>query len=124
MLDLPRTLGRTLTSLGLLALGAASAQAQGPVCDGTRAGIVACVEGRLCACGMGRGSAATGLPDGMRWDCGILRPRCGGPLPATVDPYLGPLPEALSIESNTNHITTNNRNRMQVGDEHDRKHPR
>ncbi len=93
------------------------AAAQAPACDAQAAGTVACVAGRLCACGFGRGSPATGLPDGFRWDCGVLRPRCGEPVPATIDPYRGPLPDALAIERETTNITTvtGDRNRTRVG---------
>ena len=100
---------------------ATPAAAQSPTCADANAGMVACIAGRLCACGLVRGSVATGLPDGFRWDCGILRPRCGEPVPATLDPYLGPLPEALSIERETNNTTIINRNRAQTGgDRYDR----
>src|SRR3712207_3442269 len=75
--------------------------AQAPACDAQAEGTVACVAGRLCGCRFGRGSPATGLADGFRWDCGILRPRCGDPIPATIDPYQGPLPDALAIERET-----------------------
>ena len=83
---------------------------------------MACFAGRLCTCRLARGSAATGLADGFRWDCGILRPRCGGPLPATIDPYLGPLPDALAIERETTNITTvaGDRNRTRVEGGHGR----
>lgn len=102
----------------------APAAAQSPGCDGASTGLVACIAGRLCACGFARGSAATGLPDGYRWDCGILRPRCGEPVPATLDPYLGPLPEALSIERETNNTTIINRNRAQSGSDRHKAYPR
>jgi hypothetical protein len=105
--------------LGPLAwAGPARAQQLAP-CDAPSAEVVACIAGRLCTCRFGRGSAATGLADGFRWDCGILRPRCGGPLPATIDPYRGPLPEALAIERRSTNITTvtGDRNRTRVGDD-------
>ena len=59
---------------------------------------VACMAGRLCACRFVPGSPATGLTDGYRWDCGILRPRCGGEVPATIDAWQGSLPDALSLD--------------------------
>ena len=83
--------------LVLAALPTAGPSAQEPVCAAQSAGLVACIAGRLCACGFARGSAATGLSDGFRWDCGILRPRCGPPAPATLDPWQGDLPDALAI---------------------------
>ena len=75
---------------------------EAPRCTAEGAGLVACIAGRLCSCGFVRGSPATGLPDGFRWDCGILRPSCGPPVPATLDPWQGPLPDSLEIDrSNT-----------------------
>ena len=59
---------------------------------------MACIAGRLCSCGFARGSPAVGLPDGFRWDCGILRPSCGPPVAATLDPWQGELPESLEID--------------------------
>jgi len=57
-------------------------QAQ-PVCDQDRAGAVACMAGRLCACGYQRGGVVSGRPEGYRWDCGVLRPACAE-APATL----------------------------------------
>lgn len=90
----------------LLALGVpgAAARAQAPGCDAGTVGQPACIAGQRCTCQFQFGSPATGLADGYRWDCGILQPACGGPLPATLDPYQGDLPESLSIESNSNTI--------------------
>jgi hypothetical protein len=104
-----------LLAMALLVPGTAPAQSS--ACGAEAVGLVACVAGKLCACGFARGSPATGLPDGFRWDCGVLRPRCGEPLPATSDPYLGPLPEALSIERNTNIISNRNHVRNRVGED-------
>ncbi len=59
---------------------------------------VACMAGRLCTCRFVRASAATGLPEGFRWDCGILRPRCGAEVPATLGAWQGQLPESLSLD--------------------------
>lgn len=115
-----------LIVLACLGGWAGSARAQAPVCDTVSAETVACFAGRLCTCRFGRGSAATGLTEGFRWDCGILRPSCGGPVPATLNPYLGPLPEALAIERETTNITTvtGNRNRTRVDGDGHRGHGR
>lgn len=115
-----------LVFLAALSGGAGSGRAQAPVCDAVLAETVACFAGRLCTCRFGRGSAATGLADSFRWDCGILRPSCGGPVPATIDPYLGPLPQALAIERETTNITTvtGNRNRTRVDGDGGRGHGR
>ena len=84
-----------------------AARAQTPGCGAGSVDMVACIAGQSCTCRFQFGSPATGLADGYRWDCGILQPSCGGPIPATLDPYTGPLPESLSIENNSN--TINNR---------------
>jgi hypothetical protein len=60
--------------------------------------MTACIAGHECECGFARGSAATGLPDRFRWDCGILRPRCDPP-PATIDGWQGDLPASLLIDN-------------------------
>lgn len=62
--------------------------------------MTACLAGKMCACNYDRGGIATGIPAGYRWDCGILRPGCGNPLdvPATLNPYPGPYPSAVSID--------------------------
>lgn len=89
------------------AVPTAGTRAQTPGCGAGSVEMVACIAGQSCTCRFQFGSPATGLADGYRWDCGILQPSCGGPIPATLDPYTGPLPESLSIESNSN--TINNR---------------
>ncbi|MGE3293766.1 MAG: hypothetical protein AB7I59_26650 [Geminicoccaceae bacterium] len=90
---------RALSGSALLAaLACSGASAQAPVCGPETAGIVACIAGHECACGFVRGSAATGLPDGFRWDCGILRPRCAPP-PAAIDGRSSDLPAALLIDN-------------------------
>ena len=86
-------------AVGTVAGGSVGARAQTEVCAPDTAGTVACIAGRLCACGFSRGSPATGLPDGFRWDCGILRPSCGAPAPATLDPWQGPLPDSLTFQT-------------------------
>jgi hypothetical protein len=96
---------------------AAPAGAQAPACDVQAAETVACIAGRLCRCRFAAASALTGLPEGFRWDCGILRPACGDPRPATLDAYTGPLPEALSIDRSSTTVTTvtGDRDRPQDG---------
>ncbi|MEK0082223.1 hypothetical protein [Benzoatithermus flavus] len=101
------------------------ALAQAPVCSLETMDSVACIAGRLCTCIFARGSPATGLPDGFRWDCGILRPACGEPLPATIDAYRGPLPESLAIERSNTSITTiqSSRNRAVVDEREGKPKP-
>lgn len=81
-----------------LVTGSVAAAADPPVCASPSVGLVACIAGRLCSCRFERASQATGLPEGFRWDCGILRPACGEPQAATVDPWQGGLPDSLAIE--------------------------
>ncbi|MFM2150707.1 MAG: hypothetical protein RLZZ187_3013 [Pseudomonadota bacterium] len=67
-----------------------------PACTQDRAGAVACMAGKLCACGYQRGGSVSGRPDGWRWDCGILRPACGEALPPPSMPgTMQPLPQLL-----------------------------
>lgn len=84
------------------------AVAETPVCAAASVGTVACFVRRLCACTFARGGGMTGLPSGYRWDCGQLRPGCGDDavVPATIDPYRGPLPSALSLDRNQTIINT------------------
>mgnify|MGYP000614964591 CR=1 FL=1 len=84
---------------GMVVAGASAASAaEPPACAAPAVGLVACIAGRLCSCRFERASPATGLPDGFRWDCGILRPACGALPPATIDPWQGGLPESLAID--------------------------
>src|SRR3982751_4501981 len=98
---------RLLSLLFLLVLLAPPrAWAGPPVCSEHRAGLVACVFGKLCACGFERGSAATGMQDGFRWDCGVLRPACGeaADVPASLDRYPYPLPPGLTLDNSETDI--------------------
>lgn len=95
-----RCLKYLATAMLLSALACAGAVAQEPVCNAESAGVVACIAGRQCECRFARGSPATGLPDGHRWDCGILRPGCGAP-PATIDGWQGQLPSAVLIDNSS-----------------------
>lgn len=68
-----------LPFLVALVSSAASADAQQPpACRPESAGIVACMAGRMCVCAFERAGRMTGAAAGWRWDCGILRPACGG----------------------------------------------
>jgi hypothetical protein len=64
-----------------LVLPSAAAAQEIPACNQDRVGAVACMAGKLCACGYARGGSVSGRPDGYRWDCGPLRPACGEALP-------------------------------------------
>jgi hypothetical protein len=67
-----------------------------PACTQDRAGAVACMAGKLCACGYQRGGAVSGRPDGWSWDCGILRPACGEALPPPgISGTMQPTPQLL-----------------------------
>ena len=98
----------------MLAGLAGRARADELACDAPRAGIVACLAGKLCACRLERGGAMTGLPDGYRWDCGVLRPACAD-VPATLDSYPYPLPQSLSINKSETNVTTSQTNRNRAG---------
>lgn len=76
--------------------GLASAQSRACMPDTIES--IECMAGRLCTCRFEPGSQATRQPDGYRWDCGILQPRCGSEVPATIDAWQGPLPDGLSID--------------------------
>ena len=82
----------------LSALACVGASAQEPACTAESVGTLACIAGRQCECRFARGSPATGLPDGHRWDCGILRPSCRT-TPATIDGWQGQLPGAVVIDN-------------------------
>lgn len=97
-----------LLTVALAAFPALAAAAQAPSCNQASLGMVACLVSKLCACTYARGGTMTAQPAGYRWDCGVLRPSCGGDtvVPATIDPYLGPLPSALSLDRNQTIINT------------------
>jgi hypothetical protein len=84
-------------ALLLLPLLAAPAAAQDiPACTQDRVGAVACMAGKLCACGYQRGGSVSGRPDGYAWDCGVLRPQCGEAVPpATIGGFPTPLPQLI-----------------------------
>jgi hypothetical protein len=89
------------------------AAAQPPLgCTVGTLGVTACLGSKLCACTYDRGGIASGIPAGYRWDCGILRPGCGGPVhpPATLNPYEGPYPQALSIDKSRHSVTVQQTN--------------
>jgi hypothetical protein len=84
---------RLLPILPLLLMMPAAAQEM-PACNQDRVGAVACMAGKLCACGYVRGGIVSGRPDGYRWDCGVLRPACGEALPPAGMPAAPmPMPE-------------------------------
>ncbi|PWS38018.1 hypothetical protein DFH01_01520 [Falsiroseomonas bella] len=78
----------------LLLLFAMPAAAQEiPACNQDRVGAVACMSGKLCACGYQRGGSVSGRPDGYRWDCGALRPACGEALAPAAQGQPLPMPQ-------------------------------
>ena len=91
---------------GLILTNVADAQTP-PACGAASLGMTACLASKMCACIYDRGGVATGIPAGYRWDCGILRPGCGNPLevPATLNPYPGPYPSAVSIDRSHQNLT-------------------
>lgn len=110
----PATLAILLAAAG----PSTPASAQAAACDAAHLGTVACFVSKLCACSHFRGGGMTGVPAGYRWDCGALRPGCGADVaaPATIDPYLGQLPSALSLDRNQTIVNTQTggRNNSQI----------
>jgi hypothetical protein len=92
-------LAASLVGAALLLAPVVPGGAQEAVCAADTAGRVACIAGKLCACGSSPGGQITALPDGFRWDCGILRPACGGEAPTTMDAWQDGLPDALAIDN-------------------------
>lgn len=105
---MPQIASRAVLALTLISTPVSFAAAQGPACDAANVGTVACFVSTLCACTFTRGGAMTGAVSGYRWDCGVLRPSCGGDtlLPATIDPFVGQLPAAISLDRNQTIINT------------------
>jgi hypothetical protein len=93
-----------IASIALLALagGIAFPACAGdmPVCSGQSLGAASCFSGKLCECIHDRGGSVTGTPEGFRWDCGILRPKCGeaADAPANPNEFNGPYPLAVGID--------------------------
>lgn len=91
-----------------VALAPSSAHAQAFQCTEATAGQLACQAGTACECRWFHASAMEGTPAGWRWDCGILRPRCAGNLPATVEDYSDVIPDSLSITNQSVDVEQNN----------------
>lgn len=117
-------LGLVLAFPAALSPLAARAQPAAPICSADLAGVQACIAGTLCDCGWRRGGALSGQPPGWGWDCGVLRPRCGGAgaeVPATINPYAGPWPNSVVIDRSsestviTNDATAVQSNQQQTG---------
>jgi hypothetical protein len=68
-------------------------------CTAGTAGQLSVQASVQCQCRWFAASALSGAHEGHQWDCGILRARTNHEVPATANPYLYPLPEALSVES-------------------------
>ena len=95
--DVSRILALFLVLLSCVsAAGPASAQ-EPPRCTPEVDGALACMAGQSCRCGFARGGLLTAQPDGWRWDCGILRGRCGEALVQTPQ-ALYELPPGLVID--------------------------
>ena len=84
--------------LGAAAAGPSPAGAQTFACTASTAGQLSVQADVQCACRSFAASALHGTPAGYRWDCGILRARTNQEVPATANPYLYPLPDALLVE--------------------------
>ena len=93
---------RASTALITTALLGAGASAPSPAqtfaCTASTAGQLSVQANVQCECRTFAASALHGTRAGYRWDCGILRARTNHEVPATANPYLYPLPEALSVD--------------------------
>ena len=98
-----------LIATTLLAAPMAGA-AEPPLCAPETWGQTACIGGVRCECRNMPAAAMRGDPGGLRWDCGINRPRClggaDGQVPADLTPNT-PLPDGLTIEGDTTINSTN-----------------
>lgn len=75
-------------------------------CNQQTLGQASCFSPKLCECIYDRGGSITGTPPGYRWDCGNLRPTCGGAAnaPATMNEFQGPYPLAIGIDRSNQNI--------------------
>ena len=85
------------------------AAAQAFLCTEATAGQLSCQAGTACECRFAQASAMDGTPAGWRWDCGILRPHCGPPVPATIADPNAALPDGLSITDQSVIVDTDQR---------------
>ena len=93
----------------LIATPIASA-AEPPLCAPEIWGQTACIGGVRCQCRNMPAATTRGDPGGLRWDCGINRPRCvggtNGQVPADLTPP-ATLPDGLTVEGDTTITNTN-----------------
>ena len=110
-------LKRPLLGLGLL-VALTSSPADGlraneaPACTRASLGQTACFSPRLCECIYDRGGAMTGVPEGFRWKCDIMKPYCGeaANVPATIIEYRGTppsYPAAVGIDRSSESVDVN-----------------
>lgn len=90
-------------------LHAPGAAAQAFLCTEATAGQLSCQAGVACECRYAQASAMDGTPAAWRWDCGILRARCGAPSPATISDPSAALPDGLSITDQSVIVNTDQR---------------
>lgn len=110
--------------LAIAAVPGRAAAQQIPSCTAAVAGALTCLQNTLCECRYDRGGRLSGQPAGWRWDCDILRPRCGATVevPATINPYTGGWPNSVVIDRSTetttitNENANTNTNQQQTGD--------
>lgn len=72
--------------------------AQSFACTASTSGQLSVQANVQCACRYSTASELRATPAGYRWDCGILRARTNHEVPATLNPYLYPLPPALAVD--------------------------
>lgn len=98
-----------LLAIAAFVIAAPVFAAEPPACNRPAMGQVGCIDGRLCKCLYDHGGTVTGVPPGFRWDCSILRPRCGDAAapPTSVQEYRGQppaLPLAVGIDRSNNSV--------------------
>ncbi len=74
--------GIAFGAAGLMLTTVSAAFAQAPQCTQATAGQRSCQGGVSCECVYESGGTASGQPEGYRWDCSVLQPRCEAPAAA------------------------------------------
>lgn len=110
---LPALLGAMVLQAGPARAGPARA-GDVPRCTPEISGAVVCMAGRSCLCGFMRGGLMAGLPDGWRWDCGILRGGCGPPSDQQAE-WLYALPPGLSVDQSDHSIRLDQNSAVNTG---------
>ncbi|MFQ5973838.1 MAG: hypothetical protein ACE5Q3_16045 [Alphaproteobacteria bacterium] len=87
-----------VAAIATLALTPPAAHAQAFQCTPETAGQLSAQANVRCECRFFHENRMEGTPAGYRWDCGILRSTMNFRVPATLNPFLGPVPAAVSLD--------------------------